>query len=150
MKSECEPNFKPSKAEQKKRARARKRKRRAERPGNSLDHLANIRRLPCIVTGKTAGTQVHHLKCCGGRGLALTAPDRYGVPLSPKAHLFGVEPMGSGNELDWFGEQGIEPIALANDLWAATGDLNAMREAWNVHWFLKPIKQAEYMNQFYG
>lgn len=150
MRPDYEPNFRPTKAQRLKNKRARKRAKRARRPGNSLKHLENIRALGCIITGKTIGVQVHHLKCMGGRGGALTAPDRCGVPLHETPHLCGVELAGSRNDEMWFLERGIEPITLANELWAAQNDFGLMQKIWKEHRRLMPLKKAEYWNQFYG
>lgn len=139
---QVEPNFKPSRAEIQKRQRARKRAKQKQRPGNSAEHLAFIRQLPCIDTGSRYMVEPHHLKCLGGRGGAMRAPDRYAVPLCHRSHIYGVETVGSKNELAWFQQRGINPRKLADDLWAATGDLRLMRAVFERHWDAKP-RQAK-------
>ena len=97
-----------------------------DRPGMSEAHLALIRQLPCCITGKRPGGEVHHLKDgTGERGMGLRSTDKWGVPLCHHVHM-DVEAAGTRNERAWFLARGIDPIVLAKDLWGASGDLEKM------------------------
>ena len=97
-----------------------------DRPGMSEAHLALIRKLPCCISGKMPGGEAHHLKSgTGERGMGLRSTDRWAVPMAHDPHM-EVERIGSRNELTWFQAHGIDPVVLAQDLWAATGDLPKM------------------------
>jgi len=97
-----------------------------DRPGMSEAHLALVRKLPCVMTGQVPGGEAHHVKTgTGERGMGLRSTDKWAVPLSHDAHM-ELERAGSRNELAWFAMIGIDPVVLAQDLWAATGDLPKM------------------------
>lgn len=120
-----QPNFKRPRAE---RLADKNRDKRADRPGNSDDHLALIRKLPCCLQGCSimpSGT-AHHIKATGLRGGAMRSPDRYAIPLCWDHHINGVERQGSKNELSWLSNRGVEALDLAAALWGATGDLPKM------------------------
>jgi Zn-finger nucleic acid-binding protein len=55
----------------------------------------------------------------------MKATDQWGTPLCPRCHL-ALEMIGSRREVEWFGRFGIDPHALARDLWLASGDLETM------------------------
>jgi hypothetical protein len=101
-----------------------------KREGNSEEHLAAIRKLPCLVTGKTPCGQVHHLKSNEAgkeRGAGMRATDKWGVPLSFEAHILGVETRGSREEINWFKAQGVDNVhAVAKALWEASPDFDSM------------------------
>lgn len=92
-----------------------------DREGNDSNHLAALRKCPCVVTLRIPAGEVHHLKSLGAgkeRGVGRRASDRWGVPLSRPPHN-AVEAVGSRNELKWFAENGIpEPHELAAALWS--------------------------------
>lgn len=97
-----------------------------QRPGMSEAHVEMIRKLPCCVTLKTPGGEIHHLKSgTGERGAGLRSTDKWGVPMCHDAHM-EVEAAGTRNERQWFLDRGIDPHELAQALWAATGDLARM------------------------
>lgn len=126
-------NFKPSRSERLK--AKRNRDPRADRDGNSETHLAAIRKLPCCIpTCNVVGCDVHHLKMTGtqDRGMALRAPDRFGVPMC-RDHHEQVERIGSKNEASWFEKRGIDSIDLAGALWAASSDAAAMTKIVLAH-----------------
>ena len=120
-------NFKPSRE---KRQKEKNRDKRKDRPGNSDDHLALVRKLPCCLHGCSilpAGT-AHHIKATGLRGGATRSPDRYAIPLCWDHHINGVERQGSKNELSWLSNRGVEALDLAAALWMARGDFEKMRK----------------------
>lgn len=101
---------------------------REERPGMSPEHLALIRKLPCCITLRMPGGEAHHIKDTPDkeRGMGLRSTDRWTVPMSHEAHVYGVELAGTRNELKWFKDRGIDALELAKALWGATGNLTKM------------------------
>lgn len=111
----------------------------AERPGMSAEHLANIRRLPCCITLQSSNVQAHHLKSTGAkeRGIGLRSTDRWAVPLNAEEHIYGVERVGSRNEIKWFADRGVDVLDLAVSLWMARGDFEKMHQIVINHRVLK-------------
>lgn len=104
----------------------------SHRPGMDPDHLANIRKLPSIISGKTP-CDPHHLKIKKERGVGLKATDQWALPLTRSEHC-DVEKLGSRRELEWFRKMGMEnPYAAAKALWNARGDLDAMHRIIGAH-----------------
>ena len=93
------------------------------REGMSKTHLAFIRSEPCCITGHRA--QAHHLlrvplELGGNRGMSMTNPDIFTVPLVPRLHLNELH--GGSREKGWaandekrfFFHYGIpDPVELA-------------------------------------
>jgi hypothetical protein len=97
-------------------------------------HLELIRKLPCCVCGRNPGGQAHHLKLgVASRGMGMTAPDKFTVPMDEDCHLNGIERAGSKNEYRWFMERGVNPLDLAAGLWAVTGNLESMLAVMAAH-----------------
>ena len=120
-------NFRPAKSERiKRKAKAHKVKR-EERPGNSEEHLAALRKCPCIATLKMPAGEVHHLKwATGERGTGQRSSDRWGVPLSRTPHD-EIERIGSRNEPAKLAEWGIKDATdLADALWHASPNVERM------------------------
>lgn len=121
-------NFKPDRYQ----ARPPRWKTRKElREGNSREHLALIRQLPCCICG-TKGTRAihaHHLRseaAARTRGVGMKAPDSMTVPLC-WLHHDELHALGSRREVQWFKDQcEINPHALADSLWNNTGDLTRL------------------------
>jgi hypothetical protein len=90
-------------------------------------HLAFIRRLPCAACGTTAGSDAAHLRAgdlsIGKRptGKAEKPSDRWTTPLCRPCH----ERQHSGAELAFWSDLGIDPFALCQALYAASGDTTA-------------------------
>lgn len=117
------------------------RKRRAERPGNSEEHLAAVRKLPCIVCGTDkAPVRAHHLRSTREGGAGQKPPDKWTVPLCDDHHNMGVDcvhGVGSKKELGWFARHGIDALALAAALWSASPNVEAMKRVWLANWVRK-------------
>jgi hypothetical protein len=94
------------------------------------DHLAFIRTLPCLVTGKR-GVHAAHIRYPDPRfakravGIGEKPDDKWTVPLHPSMHTDGPDAQHKHNEREWWEHQGIDPVAVAAALWAATGDEEA-------------------------
>ena len=136
-------NFKPTRKQRIKTRKNRSAVKRAKRPGNDLGYLKKIKRLPCIVTGKTIDIDPHHLKCMGGRGAGMKAPDKHLVPLCRDEHN-KVEAIASTKEEAWFLERGIDCKKLAEELWLMRTNSKDMEAVFQKHWDRKPrvAKQA--------
>lgn len=123
-------NFKARGLERRQHAREAPKK---ERAGMSEAHLALIRQLPCAVTGKAPAGEAHHLKCTGERGMSRRSSDRWAIPLRHDPHM-ELERQGSRNEVSWLQAHGIaDPLALAEALWAASGNLERMTKIVRAH-----------------
>ena len=100
------------------------------REGNSAEHLAIIRLLPCCVPGCShpAPNDPHHLKSEGAkkeRSVGRRATDRFAVPLC-RLHHDSLERLPSTKEIEQFLDWGIEDIhALAEALWNAPKTVDA-------------------------
>lgn len=126
-------NFKPTRKEK---VMARKNKptlKRAKRPGNDLDYLKKIKRLPCIVTGVRHNIDPHHLKCMGERGAGMKATDSKLIPLCRDEHN-KVESISSKKEEQWFLDRGIDCRKLATELWLMRTNYPDMEAVWLKHW----------------
>lgn len=90
-----------------------------------LDHLAFIRMLPCLATGKNPPCDAAHIRyadpACGKPYTAksMKADDEWAVPLSREAH----SKQHSMNEEDFWANAGIDPCKIAMRLWAISGDV---------------------------
>lgn len=127
-KAHCAPFFKSRVPKAKKKSAAEKRE------GMSEKHLELIRHLPCCVCGKNPGGEAHHLKLgVVSRGMGMTAPDKFTLPMDHDCHINGIERAGSKNEFKWFMERGVNPLDLAAGLWAVRGDLEMMRKVMAAH-----------------
>lgn len=126
-------NFKPTRTTRQKVKASKASTKRAERPGNSEEHLAALRKCPCIVTLRVPAGEVHHLKMTGERGAGMRSSDKWGVPLSHTPHM-ELEREGSRNERRWFEKHGIDaPLDLAAALWNASPDVAAMTKIIIAH-----------------
>jgi len=111
---------------------------RKKRKRDDPKHLANIRLLDCLVCRPGDGipgsfkVQAHHLMRVHGegqRGHSYKSADRWTIPLCWAHH--GPSPYDNvtdaANDDEWLAERGIDGRAIASALWAARGDLEAMR-----------------------
>lgn len=100
-------------------------KRIRERNGNCSYHLANIRRLPSCLSGQ-GPCEAHHLRFGPERGVGMKATDRWAIPLTAIEHRL-VHTVGGKVEEAWFAERGVDCYLVANALWKAKGNLEAMK-----------------------
>lgn len=124
-------NFKPSVA---KRLAEKRRNDREDREGNDNEHLAALRKCPCVATLRVPAGEVHHLKFgTGERGMGRRSSDRWGIPLSRIPHN-EIERVGSRNEHTKMKEWGIaDPLELAAALWAASPNVPMMTKIILAH-----------------
>ena len=103
------------------------RKAKERKPGMDLQHLKNIRQLPCVVCGRAPCGEAHHLlRIFDGmpKGMGRRNADRWAIPLDRQCHH---EAHMAGNDDEWLAGRGVAGRELAASLWAARGDLEAMR-----------------------
>lgn len=90
-------------------------------------HLAFIRKLPCLVTGRPAPSDAAHIRMGspehgkGSTGMGTKPDDCWTVPLSRKAHLA----QHGGSEREFWRRNGVDPFAIAVQLYAVSGNLEA-------------------------
>lgn len=103
-------------------------------------HLAFVRRLPCVWTLAVEGrvvtpcdaAHVRYSDAARGKtnpGRSAKPDDRWTVPLTRAAH----EAQHAANERAWWEGLGVDPLALAADLYAVTGDAEAGARIVNEH-----------------
>lgn len=94
------------------------------REGMSEDHRKMIKLLCCLVCGRCAPSDPHHLQRGlppDQRGMARKAADKYLIPLCRACH----DGHGPDDEA-WLAERGVMGRDIAAALWGARGDLEAM------------------------
>lgn len=99
--------------------RTRHRMKRRRKP--PTDHERFIAGLPCCVTGRTDGIQVHHLLRTPNHehGTGKRSSERWAIPLHWEVHD---ALHADGNETRFLAGYGIDGPALAKALWDASGD----------------------------
>lgn len=88
----------------------------------SVRHLAFIRGLPCVLTGRTDGVQAHHLLRCPDseeRGGAMKAGDRWTIPIVRRMHD---ALHASGDEIAFLGAHSVYGPAVAALLWSLSSN----------------------------
>lgn len=87
------------------------------------DHLAYLRTLPCVITGKSPVEAAHirfGSKLWGKpiTGIGTKPDDRWCLPLSPDLH----REQHAGSEAKFWQDHGLDPLVIAARLWEASGD----------------------------
>ena len=77
------------------------------------DHLRYVASQPCLVCGRSP-SQAHHLRFAQPRAMGRKVSDEFTVPLCATHHH---QLHMRGNELEWWKENQIEPLSIADDLW---------------------------------
>lgn len=105
-------------------------KKRRKYPHRSEPHLKCIRQLPCVLTSRPA--EPAHVSYGDpdrgkpGPSLGKRAADKWTVPLCPELHRLLDKCQHDENERDWWEQFGVDPLQLAEELWACTGDIMSM------------------------
>jgi len=77
-------------------------------------HLLKVGSLPCLICGRHP-SHAHHLRFAQPPGLSQKVSDEFVVPLCFVHHG---ELHAAGSERDWWHRLGLEPLAVAAQLWA--------------------------------
>ena len=77
------------------------------------DHLRYVASQPCLVCGRSP-SQAHHLRFAQPRAMSRKVSDEFTVPLCATHHH---ELHMRGDEVEWWKDQQIEPLAIAEELW---------------------------------
>jgi hypothetical protein len=83
------------------------------------DHRRFISRQPCLVCGKQP-SDPHHLRFAQPKALGRKVSDEFTVPICRSHHR---ELHRTGNEVAWWAQFGIDPMAVAYQLWTQTHPL---------------------------
>lgn len=95
-----------------------------KRERTAASHLKLIRQLPCCACARPPKSDPHHLMRGVERGMGMPAAGRFTIPLC-RGHHEEITPHGDP-EAVLMERYGIDARALADALWAASGDLPAM------------------------
>jgi hypothetical protein len=79
-------------------------------------HLQFVSAQPCLVCGRRP-SDAHHLRLAQPRALGRRVSDEYTVPLC-RSHHRGLH--RCGDEVAWWKTNGVDPIAVAGELWQRT------------------------------
>lgn len=89
--------------------------------GKSPTHLDLVRSLPCILSGRPAeAAHIRYADAAHGKtetGAGRKPDDRWTVPLAPELHRLLKGCQHDSNERDWWAQFGIDPLAVAKQLW---------------------------------
>lgn len=99
----------------------------AKKTREAKEHLKFVRTLPCCATGKPGPSDPHHLMRGADRDGGRKSSGRYTIPLCRKVHD-EITPHGDP-EAVLMERYGVDARALADALWAVTGDPLAMHRA---------------------
>ena len=80
----------------------------------SKEHLRFVAQQPCVICGRTPA-HAHHIRYAQSRGLALKVSDEFTVPLCAIHHS---QNHATGDERRWWHDRKIDPLAVAQQLWA--------------------------------
>jgi hypothetical protein len=82
-------------------------------------HLAFVRRLPCVACGKEAPSDAAHVRTATDGGVGMKPADRYTVPLCTTCHA-KQHRMG---ELSFWSALRIDPLNVSLRLWTISTDV---------------------------
>jgi hypothetical protein len=78
------------------------------------DHLRFVASQPCLVC-RQLPSDAHHLRFAQPRALGLKVSDEFTVPLCRDHHQ---QLHQAGNEVSWWHDLSIKPLAIAKELWS--------------------------------
>lgn len=94
----------------------------------SPTHLANMRKLPCLVSGSNENVEAAHIRYSDARwgkvnpGVGRKPDDMWVVPLSAARHRLDPDSQHNSEEREFWERHGIDPLPVARSLWLASGD----------------------------
>jgi hypothetical protein len=81
----------------------------------SLEHLKHVRTFSCVACKAPGPSTAHHLTIAQPKARGLKAGDQWSLPLCDRCHK---ELHARGDERAYWADIGIDPISLAESLWA--------------------------------
>jgi len=95
-------------------------------------YLEKIRMCPCLYCGQDPCCEAAHVRYASAAfgkasGLQKKPADRFAVPLCPEDHRIARHAQHQHNEEAWWASIGINPLLVAEQMWAKRDDLVAMR-----------------------
>lgn len=104
---------------------------RQEETGRDVGYLAMVRQLPCLKCGSEPSEAAHvrFASAAFGKasGLGRKPDDRHSVPLCSGCHRLDRDAQHNRGEREFWDSIGINPLIVAEKLYAVRGDLVAMR-----------------------
>jgi len=92
--------------------------------GKSPTHLDLIRQLPCLLSGRPSeAAHVRYADASHGKsetGAGRKPDDRWVVPLCPELHRLNKGCQHDSDERAWWKQFGVDPLAVAKQLWGKT------------------------------
>lgn len=88
------------------------------------DHVRYVAGQPCLVCGRQP-CDPHHLRFSQNRALGRKVSDEFTVPLCRGHHR---EVHRHGDEAEWWGKIGVEPVPVARALWLETHPLLTVQD----------------------
>ncbi len=99
--------------------------------GRDVGYLAMVRQLPCLKCGSEPSEAAHvrFASAAFGKasGLGRKPDDRHSVPLCSGCHRLDRDAQHNRGEREFWDSIGINPLITAEKLYAARGDLVAMK-----------------------
>lgn len=102
-----------------------------EAAGTDAAYLAQVRQLPCLKCGDQPCGEAAHVRFASAAfgkrsGMGKKPSDSDAVPLCPACHRLDRDAQHNRNERDFWNAVGLNPLLVAQRLYAARGDLVAM------------------------
>ena len=96
-------------------------------------YLEKVRLCPCLYCEKDEAHEAAHVRYASAAfgkasGLGKKPADRFAVPLCPDDHRIALHAQHRHNEEAWWISVGINPLLVAERMWAQRDDLEAMRK----------------------
>ncbi|SDC09193.1 Protein of unknown function [Bradyrhizobium brasilense] len=99
--------------------------------GREPSYLAMVRQLPCLSCGMEPSEAAHVRMASAAfgkaSGLGKKPDDKWALPLCSSDHRLARNAQHNRSELAFWHELGINPLIVATQLYAARGDMVAMR-----------------------
>jgi hypothetical protein len=97
-------------------------------------HLGFVAQLPCLVSGTPGPSECAHIRfgdAVHGKpatGMQEKPGDMWVVPLCAELHRLNDDAQHNFNERAWWQGHGIDPLTVASELYACSGNLSAMED----------------------
>lgn len=109
------------------------RPKREKNPRRQPEHLAFLRKLPCLACGKSAPSEAAHIRLGTDGAMGVKPSDRFSVPLCPGPSGCHATQHRIGEATFW-SDAGLDPTPVAERLWLVSGNveqgLRALERAW--------------------